>query len=429
MKEKLWLSLYDELLDFLNKIGFKGSFKFKDKSVQKTFEELREKFRDEFVNYIVNGELVKAQYWIRQFKRSLEEVMDKLRIEGVFLSKELNSFIRDPKEHLKKKIFNYTYDLLRGKMDVIDFERRAGAAVRTSFRTNLRSIYQDWAFLTILSLLSEEGRFKVVFPEHMYLHLERFGKQKSRTIPPNIILEDPLGRCLSFFLEAPRPLGWEDSLDLKEIWNFYTALRPDLLVYTTKVLDIVDIGRDPPIKRPDAILEFKELEDWYVRSRDVKGPLAKPLTAEEWRSRWIEGLWDGLAEVLGVERETVIERVKEKKGLRISEVKVITLYKTFYKPNTMFLISRSKVPEQIVHDLEGYGIEVVDNVEFNKDTLRGVAKTLITMCKPTLRNTVKVMLSIEAYEKIRKIAEILKVSEKEVLERIVEEAFRRYVNS
>ena len=60
-------------------------------------------------------------------------------------------------------------------------------------------------------------------------------------------------------------------MDLSRIWKFYTALRPDMMVYGGEVMDIVEIDSDPPVRRPDLIIEVKELYDWYKRVREVRG--------------------------------------------------------------------------------------------------------------------------------------------------------------
>lgn len=46
----------------------------------------------------------------------------------------------------------------------------------------------------------------------------------------------------------------KDSSDLRESWKLYTALRPDIMVYGGKILDIVNIDSNPPIKKPDVII-------------------------------------------------------------------------------------------------------------------------------------------------------------------------------
>lgn len=271
-----------------------------------------------------------------------------------------------------KKLFIYTHDLCRGRLKPEDYGPRAAAALRTSLRTNLRTLYQNWAFMGIIYNLYRDDVY-IIYPEYKVLSLERSGKQRLRWIPPNLVLDIPGIGSLSFFIEVPRPLAWEDSSDLRESWKLYTALRPDIMVYGGRVMDIVDINSNPPIKKPDIIIECKELIDWYARIRDVRGPLAKPLTAEEWRNLWIQGLWDGLADVLGVTRREAIEEVKKRKGIRLNEVKIVELYRSVYNPKEMILISKYGVPNEIRRQLEGHDIIIIDNVGFDIDALSEVA--------------------------------------------------------
>ena len=326
-----------------------------------------------FINCVIGDELLfEARKWIDVFKDLTVKVSKLYGFTNVLFSREFGSFIRDPRLHLRKKLFIYTHDLHRGRLKPGDYGPRAAAALRTSLRTNLRTLYQNWAFMGIIYNLYRDGVY-VVYPEYKVLSLERSGKQRLRWIPPNLVLDIPGIGSLSFFIEVPRPLAWEDSSDLRESWKLYTALRPDIMVYGGRVMDIVDINSNPPIKKPDIIIECKELIDWYARIRDVRGPLAKPLTAEEWRNLWIQGLWDGLADVLGVTRREAIEEVKKRKGIRLNEVKIVELYRSVYNPKEMILISKYGVPNGIRRQLEGHDIIVIDNVGFDIDALSEVA--------------------------------------------------------
>ena len=326
-----------------------------------------------FINCVIGDELLlEARKWIDVFKDLTVKVSKLYGFTNVLFSREFGSFIRDPRLHLRKKLFIYTHDLRRGRLKPEDYGPRAAAALRTSLRTNLRTLYQNWAFMGIIYNLYRDGVY-VVYPEYKVLSLERSGKQRLRWIPPNLVLDIPGIGSLSFFIEVPRPLAWEDSSDLRESWKLYTALRPDIMVYGGRVMDIVDINSNPPIKKPDIIIECKELIDWYARIRDVRGPLAKPLTAEEWRNLWIQGLWDGLADVLGVTRREAIEEVKKRKGIRLNEVKIVELYRSVYNPKEMILISKYGVPNGIRRQLEGHDIIVIDNVGFDIDALSEVA--------------------------------------------------------
>ena len=304
-----------------------------------------------------------------------------LGVKGLSLPREFASFAKDPEAHLRKKLFNYVFDLARGRLSLEDFSYKARAAVKTSLLTNSRSAYQTWVYVSLVGLLAKRG-YRLVYPDDSYLHVERTGRQKTGRIPPNAVLAKG-GRALSFFIEAPRPIGWEDTSDLSRAWNLYVALRPDMLVYGGRVLNIVNLSDpDMPILRPDALVECKELDDWYLRARELKGPLIKPLTAEEWRTRWLEGLWDGLADILGVRREAAAEETRKRKGLRLKDQQIVALYAKFYRPRVAVLITRAKTPADVKDSLKSRGIEVFDNVGFDPHKLEPVADILEEIAAP-----------------------------------------------
>jgi len=352
------------------------TFKFQDDNVKRRFEELRERFRDLVVEIVCGNELNEAYRWREILLEMCNIVKRALGLVDIIFSKELSSFLEDPRRHLKKKIFNYMYDLFRGKMKFEQFSLTAHAAIMTSLRTNMRQIYQSWVFLAILYLLGQRG-FRITYPEFGILSLERHSKQKLGYIPPNAILTDKQGRSVSFFIEAPRPITWEDTEDLSRIWKLYTALRPDMMAYSGSVYNIVKLDDNPPILKPDIIIECKELADWYLRVRYMRGPLARPLTAEEWRSKWIEGLKQGLAEALGVELKTVDKMVREKKTIKLTDIQIVTLYKAVYKPNKMFIVSRTRVPDSVKKKLEELGIDLVENVEFNVKAIEPLVEEIV----------------------------------------------------
>ena len=335
----------------------------------RTVEEVVERLRDLLVSMVVSEEeLEEAARWAEILVGELSRAASLLGARGWSYSRELKSFLEDPRIHLRKKLFNYVFDLVRGRIRVDEYVQKGSAAVRTSLRTNLRSIYQDWVLASILAGLGERGG-RLVYPETGVILLERSGRQRSGTIPPNAVVRLPRGD-VSFFLEAPRPLGWEDPGDLERTWRLYTILRPDILVYGGMVLDIAAPDRDPPILRPDMIVECKELPDWYERTRDLRGPKAPPMKALEWRARWLQGLEEGLADVLGVERSRLRDLAQGRaKTLRVKEHRLVLLYKETFRPRIFYLVSRSRVPGEVKKDLEAHGVIVLDGVEIGDSKL------------------------------------------------------------
>ncbi|MEB2837044.1 MAG: hypothetical protein GSR80_000342 [Desulfurococcales archaeon] len=346
-------------------------------------EELFERIRDRIVDLAVGrGEVERARAWAEVLVVELRRASRLLGARGWSYSRELRSFLGDPRAHLRKKLFNYVFDLARGRIGEEEVIRRGSAAVRTSLRTNLRSIYQDWVLAAILGHLGSMGG-RLIYPETGVILLERSGRQRSGSIPPNAIVRLSRGE-LSFFLEAPRPIGWEDTGDLARSWRLYTVLRPDMLVYPGRVLDIAAPDRDPPIIRPHTIIECKELPDWYERARDLRGPFAKPMRATEWRERWLRGLEEGLADILGVERRRVEDFAEGRaRSLRVREHRLLLLYKETFKPERFYLVSRAPVPREVRADLESNGIIVYDDVEIgDRDALRGIAEDLAEEAAP-----------------------------------------------
>jgi len=400
---ELIIDLYSAVEEFIRKYDPERKFRFAS-DIKVRFNELLSRFKEAFIDYVLTPEQLSEAYeWVKVLRKAVSDCTNYLGVKGVTFSKELRSFLEDPRAHLRKKIFIYTHDLVRGRLSLADYMRTASAAIRTSYRTNLRSTYQSWVLLELLSLIGRLGG-RLIYPEHRYLPLDRSGKQRTGTIPPNAVVEAKGRGCLSFFVEAPRPIGWEDTSDLSRAWRLYTALRPDFMVYGGMVLNILEPESDPPVLRPNVIIECKELEDWYLRSRDIRGPLARPLTAEEWRAKWIEGLWVGLADALGVKKAEVSEVIKERKGLRLKEYQLVILYKNFYKPDRMYLVSRTRVPDDVRKYLEGEGIWVVDGVGFNVEGLSDLAEELLKFAKQPDKTVVE--LSKESAELLSKVMEL-----------------------
>ena len=363
-----------------------GAAGLRKKAVEKALEcvntcvsKNKRKLASCFVECYVGSAIREAYEWIDRLKYVEEKVVKLYGASAVTYSRELKSFLDDPRRHLEKKLFIYTHDFIRGRISAEEYARKSLMAVNTSLRTNLRTIYQDWGFLALLLKVYREGT-RIIYPEHRIISLERSGRQKLRWIPPNLVIDIPGYGSTSLFMEVPRPLAWGDTGDLSRIWSLYTALRPDMMVYGGRVYDVLDLESNPPIKKPDIIIEFKELPDWYVRKRIVKGPLAEPLSAEEWRNRWIEGLYTGLADVLGVSREEAIDKLSRKTGVLMDEVRVVELYRSIYRPAKMFLVSKHPVPGEVRNMLEAHDITVVDDVGFNTEKLEPVAKSVLESC-------------------------------------------------
>lgn len=348
-------------------------------------ESVFDQFRECVVRSFVSAEEVeKASRAVKTLVDLLEEVVKEIGGRGWLLPRETGDFVKNPVEHLKKKVLLYTYDLLRRKISIEEYASKAKSAINSSMRSNMRTVYEVWVLSSILKHSLKYGS-RIVYPEHGFVHFDRHGKQKSGTMPPNIVIEVPGKGMLSFYLEAPRPLGWRDFKDLKQVWKFYTSLRPDVMVYPGLVLDIVDLSSsDIPILKPEVVIECKELEDWFVKARELKGPVNPSLSFDEWFKRWLSGLWSGLADVLGISSSVAREFVEGKRrGVRVTEVQLVKVYKSVYKPRKFYLVSAPKLPGHVKKELEYEGIAVFDGVKVGcVDCLEGLAEEVLSYAKP-----------------------------------------------
>lgn len=354
---------------------------FTDPSCEEKFDKFRECVVSSF---IPREDFTRANKAVGELVNLLEEVVRGLGGRGWLLPRETNDFVKNPLEHVKKKILLYTYDLLRRKINLGEYASKSRSAVNTSMRSNMRTVYEIWVLASILKHTSTQHA-RIIYPEHGFIHFDRYGKQKTGTMPPNVVIEIPGRGLLSFYLEAPRPLGWRDFKDLKQVWRFYTSLRPDIMIYPGLVLDIVDYeSPDIPIIKPEVVVECKELEDWYVKTRELKGPVNPSLSFDEWFKRWLTGLWTGLADVLGVDSDVVREISRgEKKGIRIRETQLIKLYKSIYKPRYFYLVSSPRLPGYVKRDLEEDGVVVFDNAEIGCPGCLGeLAEEVSKLAKP-----------------------------------------------
>ncbi len=335
--------------------------------------------------YADSGVLNTASRDVKLLEEYLNRAVSSASGKGWLLSREMSSFIKNPVEHLKKKLTLYLYDLLRGKLSLEDYASKARAAVTSSLNTNMRTLYEVWVLASLLHGLSIRGG-RIIYPEHGFVHFDRAGKQKTGILPPNFAVSIPGRGSLSFFLEAPRPIGWRDFKDLKTVWRLYTTLRPDIMVYSGLVENIIDLSNPGlPIMRPQVIVECKEQSDWYLRVRELKGPFVSSFSFDEWFKRWLSGLWTGLADVLGVSSDALREIAESKKrGVRVTEVQLVLFYRSLYKPEKFYLLSKPILPSNTRSFLENEGVIVLEDIQVGcEKCIEDVVEDLLKFAKPS----------------------------------------------
>jgi hypothetical protein len=128
----------------------------------------------------------------------------------------------------------------------------------------------------------------------------------------------------------------------------------------------------------------------------LKGPLAPSFSFDEWLKRWLSGLWTGLADVLGISGE-VIREVAEanRRGVRVIEVQLVLSYKSVYKSDKFYLVSKPALPSSTKRFLENEGVITVDSMQLGcEECIEEVVEAVLDYAKPVLEEEERLGLLI-----------------------------------
>ena len=300
----------------------------------KDFERLKTDLERSFLECEFSREIHQVREEISQYRRICRRVEEVYGIEGIFHSKMFARFLKDYLKHIGSKL--PVLDLARKRVTLESFEKTGLQGVKRSIQTNLRTLYQNFALLSILVNFSPREP-EIIFPHHDYIDLRRRARGEKK-LKPNFII-DANGKKYSFFVEG--------------LLGFSGGPRPDIMVYTRYIEDIRrpnEVGRIVP---PDIIVECKEVQEWYKRERSSR----------------IDSWWAEFYQRAG---GTV-----RKNKVSVNELQIIKVYKEIYQPKEMFLVSKVDVPLQIKESLEEDGIKVIKNTSFIENRLNEINECLI----------------------------------------------------
>jgi|GEM_PF-1789646 hypothetical protein len=99
-----------------------------------------------------------------------------------------------------------------------------------------------------------------------------------------------------------------------------------------------------------------------------------PLSAEEWRWMWLQGLWEGLGRELGARIRPEDIQLDQDERIRLRGPELVKMYMRLYKLREMLLITRYETPKDMKRDLELEGIRVIGDVRFDRGRLGDAAK-------------------------------------------------------
>lgn len=152
------------------------------------------------------------------------------------------------------------------------------------------------------------------------------------------------------------------------------------------------------------------------------------MSAEEWRFLWLKGLLEGLGEAMGLKKTVDETKSETRKGWRVKEYRLVQLYKNFYNPDEMILVTRTKVPPNIKSEIEEMGLIVFENIGFSSEKLAEVSELLMKYSKAEKEDffaEVKKLTGIKAsYTELSKaLLELVRRHKEELVELLAKQTF------
>ena len=238
-----------------------------------------------------------------------QSVMNDLKLKSIDADDSVKWYLLDPDDSLMRILFDPLFDLLKGKNDLAAFEQTAIIALEDRFPKLHRGGYQCWATVSLLKLLSADKVYDIPRSDfdrdptnfHELPHGDReenapdaeetkrisfeHNHMFSFMVPKVIVRSTRLDRFMAFvsdfnFNEArwrARYLSPEQEwFGVSDIVRDFGQgdLWPDLAVYTgTNIKELVVIADYFEMARPDIIVEFRDVKDWY--EEEGLGPIRR----------------------------------------------------------------------------------------------------------------------------------------------------------
>ena len=280
--------------------------------VRKQFYELFDLVRKSFVEEHFASQLVKGQTLCNAWAE-VNASIEQSGFGPIEIHPELNWFMLNPIDGLKRQLYNALFSLLRSEIDLQTFGKQGHKLVSDAFDKFYRLGYMYWIQLALFTALQADKNYRVPVidsvadvlmgegHENPGDHLGNVPALEECTtvtfiqqpivsfMAPRIILHSTklqqlLGLCTDFVEpqwrtnELNNTLEWYNLPALLKAHNLekprpdykmpieFTRIMSDILVYTTHSSDDIRLVADYyHFLRPDLCLDVMEQPDWYEK--------------------------------------------------------------------------------------------------------------------------------------------------------------------
>ena len=296
-----WQQTYEQLKAFIAShpsIEISPSCVVITGDIRPEFYRLFDTIRVEFIKENFPAELARGYELGSHWSEVSQAVVESMGLEEIEITAGVKWFLADPINGLMRGLFDPLFDLLKGRSDLAGFEKRAREVVAADYERFFREGYQRWASVSLIKCLDGDKVYSVPAIDYNNNASEMEGDPSgglredsvpeaeetkrivfeyamicSYLVPRIIIHSRKLNRFVAFradFYEAKwkaRTLSenqeWlkiatiERELGRSDLW-------PNLAIYVADDLrDLFLVSDYHKVARPDAVVDFKEKENWY----------------------------------------------------------------------------------------------------------------------------------------------------------------------
>ncbi|UCE97766.1 MAG: hypothetical protein JSV74_00045 [Dehalococcoidia bacterium] len=295
-----WENAYSQLEDFIKinpNVRIKKHVIAIPADIRPEFYRLFDLVRNAFLEEKCQALLNEAKPLSTSYIKAAEILKNTTPISEIKLPLELNWFLNDPIDGLRRSFYNSLFDLLKGEIDLRTFENEAKQCITNAFKFLFKLGYEKWIALSLINLIQPDKTLALPYDDikmlcHEPEYDDKFGFldkklpdiEETKSIAfrlgedafmmANLIAHSPkTNRYISIGADISDATWSSEGVSDKREWIQIRELGkplepkdywPDLVIYTDdKPKDIslvADFGR---FCRPDIIVECMEETNWY----------------------------------------------------------------------------------------------------------------------------------------------------------------------
>lgn len=297
-----WQEEYEKLTQFISgnpeiKIG--SSVIRIPQDFRPEFQRMFESVRTALIKETYNEFLNKAELLRDNYVKIEEEVTRTLRLEKISLAGSLQLFLHDPLKQLISVLYNPLFDLLKGKINLKEFQENAAKSIEVAFAPLYRSGYDKWITLNLVKLLQANSLLRIdnddatdeeIWSDAVAIRRPVPAPKQSNTLSferpvdvrfiiPDLIIQSAMTRgYISFRSEINRALTTATDVSDEIEWLTRKAVGEldsniNLVYASTNPESLCLVSDHFNIGRPELIIQSIALLETYSKERIEKTKL------------------------------------------------------------------------------------------------------------------------------------------------------------